>query len=199
MTSYRIVAIGLAVCALLPATTHAQATYDFRLGQNFAGLETYTFKDVPSRDATSADPSVYDTPFLRERTKVAIAAQLAARGLRRDDERPDVYVIPRRTFKEVQVYYGPYGWGYPYGWGWGYGGYGYGGASYTDEITIGTLTIDLVKASTGELIWRGSDDKRFHRTSTPERRTKRVAKEVSKIFEELPLLRGGAVTETASR
>jgi hypothetical protein len=41
-------------------------------------------------------------------------------------------------------------------------------------------------AATGELLWRGLAEKRVHEHSSPEHRTKRVNKEVAKMFEKFP-------------
>jgi uncharacterized protein DUF4136 len=195
MKLVRLLPLGFAVSALLSATALAQkVTYDFDRNEDFTRLKTYSIDDsVPSDRGEGM--STYDSPFVRERTNAAIAAQLDARGLRRDDSRPDVRVTSHRTFKSEYVHYPPvgWGWGYPFGWGlgWGWGhsygwGYGYGSPGYTEEITVGTLMIDMQDAATGELIWRGVGVKEVHPTSKPEKRAKRVAREVAKIFERFP-------------
>jgi hypothetical protein len=51
---------------------------------------------------------------------------------------------------------------------------------------VGTLTVDLNDAATGNLIWRGTTEKRVHQTSSPEHRTRRINKEVTKVFEDFP-------------
>lgn len=186
METIRRLLIGVAISALLPATALAQkVSYDFAPGQNFSRLKTFSFKDSRAKETTREETTTYDSPFITERTNAAVAAQLEGRGMRRDDNNPDVYVTTRRTFKTEYVFYGPYGygWGYPYYWGYGYG---YGGPTYTEELIYGTLTIDLEDANTGELLWRGVGTKRVHESSKPEKRTKRVVKEVSKIFEKYP-------------
>ena len=43
--------------------------------------------------------TLYDSPFIRERTHDAIAAQLEGRGMIRDQQNPDVFVTARRSFK----------------------------------------------------------------------------------------------------
>jgi hypothetical protein len=91
------------------------------------------------------------------------------------------------------VVYPAYGWGfaYPYALGWPYGygygyGYGYSGSYYPQEIIRGTLIVDVHDAATGQLLWRGTGEKRVHRTSSPEHREKRINREVTKIFENFP-------------
>ena len=56
----------------------------------------------------------------------------------------------------------------------------------TEEIVVGTLTIDLQDASSGHLIWRGTGEKEVSDTSKPEKRIRKVNKEVAKIFRNFP-------------
>jgi hypothetical protein len=191
-TIHRIL-IGVAVAALLPTAAFGQdITYDVGRA-DFHGLKTFAFKDSPADDRTTEATTAYDSPLVAERTQAAIAAQLAARGLRLDNDHPDMYVIAHRTFKtEYSVYANGWGPGYGWGWGWGWGpyytGWGsvYGSTWYTDEDIIGTLIVDVQNAATGELMWRGLAEKRVHEHSSPENRTKRVNKEVAKLFEKFP-------------
>jgi uncharacterized protein DUF4136 len=190
-TVHRIL-IGLAVAMLLPATAGAQKiSYDIRHA-DFGALKTFAFRDSPTDQGTTDKTAAYNSPLIEERTQAAIAAQLEARGLRRDDVNPDMYVTTRRNFKTDYTVYAPYGWGlgYGYGWGWGpyYTGWGpsYGGSYYVDERTMGTLIVDVLDASTGQLLWRGLAEKHVHEHSSPEHRTKRVNEEVSKMFEKFP-------------
>jgi hypothetical protein len=187
MKTLNRILLGLAVSTLLPAAAMAQkVSYDYDRDQNFARLQTYAFKDIPTKETVTSETTTYDAPFVKERIQEAVASQLEARGMRRDNEHPDVYVVTRQTFETRQDYtvYSPYGWGWGYGWGYGWG------PGYTDvqvrDIIVGTLTIDLRNAATGELIWRGVGVKTVHPTSKPERRDKRVVKVVAKIFKNYP-------------
>jgi hypothetical protein len=181
--------IGVMLVGLLPALATAQSvTYDYRQNQNFSRLKTYTFKDV----------SKSDNPFVDERIIAAIAAQLGARGLTRDDADPDVYVSVRQTF-DTQPRYTIYGSPWGYGYGWGYPGfYGYDwNPWYTTievkEIVVGTLTVDLKDVATDQLVWRGISVKRVHPTSKPSKVEKRINRRVSKMFEKYPPTPKGTV------
>ena len=184
MKTMRRMLIGLAATALLPAAAMAQkVSYDYDHAQDFSRLKTYTFKD----STKSGNPLVDD------RIADAIAAQLAARGLTRDDEHPDAYVITRQAFdtrKEYTVYgnYGPYGWGWGNGWGWGYGwdwnpSYT---SVYVKDVTVRTLTIDLQDAANEQLVWRGIGVQKVRPLSKPSHVSRRVNREVTKIFEKYP-------------
>ena len=188
MTIGRLI-IGLTLAAMLSAGAAAQdVTHDYNASRDFTTLKTYSFTAPATGEATTEQTTVYDSPFVTERTHAAIAAQLEGRGLTRDDADPDVYVRTRRTFKKDYIVY-PYG--YP-GWGSGYYGpsfyYGWGwGGWYREEKIKGTLTIDVIDADTGALLWRGLGERTMHPTSSPERRAKRIHKEVTKIFKNFPV------------
>ena len=182
-TVARIITVST-TAALLSAPAFAQkVTYDMNRSQDFSQLRTYSIKETPPADAKAFQTTAYDSPIVRQNTNAAVAAQLEARGLRRDDVHPDVYVTTHRTFETEYYGYGWPGWGY--GYGYGYWGYGYG-SYYLEPYVVGTLTVDVTSAETGDLLWRGIAEKHVHETSSPEHRLKRINKEVSKMFEKYP-------------
>ncbi len=50
----------------------------------------------------------------------------------------------------------------------------------------GILTIDILSAKTGDLIWRGSSSRRLYDGSTPEKSKQLVNEVVSTILEQFP-------------
>jgi Domain of unknown function (DUF4136) len=194
MRTFARVCIGLAASAasLLPSVALAQDSYDVRRNVNFAEIKTFAFKDTRPMEPVAEKTTTYDSPLVVERTQAAIAAQLESRGLRRDDQHPDVYVVARRTYKMEYTYY-PYGWGAPYAWGY-YGAYN---AGYFYEQLRGTLTVDLEDAKTGELLWRGVETKNVHQSSKPSKIDKRVYEQVEDACKHLPI--PGAVATTGVR
>jgi len=190
-TSLRLL-IAVMLGGLLPALATAQSTtYDYRPTQDFSQLKTYAFKDVQKTD----------NPFVDERIAAAVAAQLGARGLRRDDANPDVYVVVRQTF-DTKPRYTVYGspWGYGYGWGYpGFYGYDWNPWYTTVEVkdvTYGTLTVDLQDADNDQLVWRGISVKRVHSMSKPSRVEKRINRRVSKMFDKYPPTPKGFIVMT---
>jgi hypothetical protein len=186
--------IGISVAALLlpPFALAQKVSYDQSPTANFSEIRTYTFKHNTTED-----------PLVDQRYAAAISAELEARGLRRDDRNPDAIVSARQTFhtrQEITMYNsGYYG---PYGYGWGYAGwYGAGwGGGYTDvevkDIQVRTLTVDVSNAKDKQLLWRGIGVRDMKRTKNPERVTKRVNEEVTKIFKHFPPMGYGvALTE----
>ena len=201
MTRIDRILIGLAVAMLLTVPAAAQKVSHDVTGADFTGMKTFAFKDSRVTDST-ADKSSYDNPLITEQTHAAIAAQLETRGLRQVDRNPDVYVSTRRVVKtEFTVTGSPYWNGNPYWWGgmgyafgWNYDPYytgwgpsrGAGWYTTIDDRTIGTLVVDVENARTGELLWRGLAERRVHEHASPEHHSKRVNKEVDKMFEKFP-------------
>ena len=185
MTSVaRIVAIGSAVAMLSAPALAQKVTYDTNRTADFSQVRTYSFKEGPPIDAEAYKTTAYDSPIVRQNTNAAVARQLEARGLRRDDAHPDVFITTRRSFQTEYQGWGSPGWGYGYGyWGGYYGGYG---SYYLEPIVVGTLIVDVTDADTGELMWRGLSQRDMHPTSKPEHRLERINKEVYKIFKKYP-------------
>ena len=186
MLTYRPLSACAIALLLTAATATAQkVTYDYSRSHDFGSLKTFAFHDSANEENVTQQTTTYDSPFVIERTRAAIAAQLEMRGLKQVTDNPDAYVSARRTFATEQVLYGPSGWG-PYGWGWYGWGWGYGGPWYTEDIIKGTLIIDLVDADTGALLWRGLREKTVHEHAKPEKRTEQVYEDVAKIFRKYP-------------
>jgi hypothetical protein len=181
----------------------AQDSFDVNRHANFGAIRTYSFKYAPPMAPVEAKTTTYDSPIMQDRTYAAIGTQLDARGLKRDDEHPDVYIVARRSYYNETYYYGPYGWGWgpyaPAGYG-PYYGYNAGwGGGWGDTYTQlrGTLTVDLVDVKTNALLWRGVQDKHVHQSSKPAKRDQRVGEEVADAFKHFPTL--GAVATSGVR
>ncbi len=99
---------------------------DFHPGTNFSAYRTVTISD----SKTELDP------FIAERIRLAVAGQLAAKGISRVPSDGDLVVhahVRMRTDTTVSTWSG----------GWGYGYYG---GNYVDvrNVRVGTLVVDLV-------------------------------------------------------
>jgi hypothetical protein len=192
------IAAAVSVIPLLSVVALAQDSYDYRRGVNFGAIRTFAFKATPAMEPTLEKTTNYDSPLVRERTEDAIAAQLQARGMRRDDQHPDVYVVTHRTYKVEYTYYntgwggwdgwGPYGWAGYYNWGPWYN------STYVYPELRGTLTVDLQDAKSGALLWRGIETKHVHESSKPSKRDKRVNDEVEDVFKHFPTIPGAVAT-----
>jgi len=169
--------------ALLPTDTAAQkVSYDFNRTANFAEVRSYAIR--PS-------DKMSENQLVNDRITSAIAGTLATRGMASGSD-PDVYVIPSistETRREVTSY--GHGWYAPffaYGsfWGGGWdGSFGWGGYEVRD-VDYTTLTIDMVDARTGALLWRGKGVRSVNPHWKPDTVDRKVAKAVTKIFKNFP-------------
>jgi len=169
--------------ALLPSGLAAQkVSYDFNRAANFAGVHTYAIR--PS-------DKMSENQLVNERITRAIAGTLAGRGMSASSE-PDVYVVPSittETRREVTSF-GP-GWYEPFGYGYyssrWYGPWGWGAGSYeVRDVQYATLTIEMIDARTGSLLWRGQGVRSVDPQWKPETVDRKVWKAVTKIFKNFP-------------
>jgi hypothetical protein len=178
MKLHSIIALTLAV-ALMPAIAAAQkVTYDYDKTAPFAQYHKYSWKKgTPTNNA-----------LIDNRLIAAIEAQLAAKGLTKDDNAPDVFVLFHMAFDQQQdissYSTGPMYGGYGYGWGGGWG------TTTTDvrvrEILVGTLAVDMIDAKKKEVAWRGLGTKEIDTHAKPDKRDANITKAVEKIFKNYP-------------
>jgi len=165
------------VVMVAAATVFAQkVSFDFDKTADFTKFRTFAF-----REGTKSN-----NPLVDERIVTAIAGALTARGMTRDDTRPDLVVVTHLTFeksKDISTFstapmYGGYGWGWGGGWG------------STDirvvDILTGTLVIDLVDVAKGSMIWRGIGTKEVKSNPKPKDVDKNVSQAVTKILKNFP-------------
>jgi hypothetical protein len=176
----RLVTIAT-ICVLAPALAIAQKTsYDYDKSANFASYRTYAH-----RDGTKVGQ-----PLIDDRIVAAIDVELAAKGLKRVEANPDVFVVYHATFdkqKDISTYSSGYGGGYgPYGWGWGGGWAGGTTTTQVRDILMGTLVIDIADAQKGQLAWRGIGVKEVNVQANPEKRDKSITNATKKIFKNYP-------------
>ena len=206
-TVARVMTVSTAV-VLLSAPAFAQdVLYDVQQGLDLSRLRTFSIQAIAPvgtygtaawdtafqimatapGDVRTYRSAAWDSAFDRANTNAAVAAQLEARGLRRDDLHPDVQVTTHREFVTQTYGFGWWpAWGYGYGGDYGYwGDYGYG--SYDSGPLVATaLIVDIRSSETGELLWRGISKRSWYATSNAEHRLKRINKEVTKIFKDYP-------------
>jgi hypothetical protein len=159
--------IGLSSCLpSMVANSHFDRSVDFQVYRTFALLE-------PQMVNTSADPNLYE-PLLDRRMRDAIAAELVKKGLTPDAENPDLLVAYDVSVAQGAASAAP-DFGYAYWFGYRFN---YATADFPDyrpvaQYTPGTMLIDLISASTNELVWRGVADGGIVVTQTDESRIRR--------------------------
>ena len=168
-----LITLGFAALLLFPRIVVGQKTsFDFDNTADFSTFRTYAW-----REGTPAGEH-----FLDRRIVSAIDSQLAAKGLKQSDERPDIFVLyhlalgTRKSVSGFGTGSGPFGW--------------HGGLDTLDarmyEIPVGGLVIDVVNASKRELVWRGVGIDEIDVNAKPEKRDKAISTAVQKILRNYP-------------
>ena len=163
----------IAVLALLGTTVLAQnVTTDYDRSANFASFKTYAW----IRGTEAPDP------LNHRRIVQSIDGQLAQEGLRLVDETadPDVLVAYHVNLdRELQITGISSGWG-AYRWG------NRSGMARAEDITVGTLVVDMIDADTRTIVWRGTASKDVDQGASAEKRDQNARKAMEKLFKNYP-------------
>ena len=163
------------------SSVHVLSDYDKEA--NFNEYKSYAFYK------TGID-KVQISDLDKKRILRAIEAEMSNRGFTKS-ENPDLLVSIFTKEKEQVDIYNNYWGGYGYGWGWspyywgGYGGYGYGG-NYVNSRTEGSLYIDLIDASSKELVWQGKGVGNLGNIENIAKKEERIREFVAEILMQYP-------------
>lgn len=110
------------------------------------------------------------------RIVTAIDAQLQAKGLKPAgaDARPDVYVAYHVAVdNDLQINANGFR-------------FGPGASARVEPITVGTLAVEIIDASTRHVVWRAIASRDVDQKAGPEKREKNINKTAEKIFKQYP-------------
>ena len=176
----RLLAAAIALLVVPVLAMAQKVSYDYEKTADFTAFKTYAFKDGTK----------VGQPLIDDRIVAAIDAQLAAKGLKKVEANPDVFVVYHTAFdkeKDISTYSSGYGGGYgPYGWGWGGGWAGGTTTTQVRDVLVGTLVIDMADAKKNQLVWRGMGVKEVNTNANPEKRDKSINEAAKKIFKNYP-------------
>lgn len=173
-----VLALGL-LLAWSAAASAQDIKYNFLQGTDFSKYKTYKWVKVPNAQYPN---SILDDQIMR-----AIDAQLALKGLSKNEDNPDLYVTYQVAVNQEKQWNSYSSGGDMWGWGgWG----GWGGMSTTtttsSTINIGTLNCDLYDVSTKKQIWRGEASKTLGSGKDPRKVEKNLNKAMAKLFKKYP-------------
>jgi hypothetical protein len=133
-TMIKMLVLGAGLMAV--AALAAEISIDADRTADFSAFKTYAWK---ANDKAS-DPQV-DRAIVTD-----IEAQLAAKGLKKVDKDPDLFVVYHAILsKEAKVT------------DWDEGKFKFENRNITvEKLTVGTLMVDLRDAKTGMLVWRAA-------------------------------------------
>ena len=185
--------LSLAACTGLPVKTDANPS------MSVSNCHTYAF--AQEHVANADQPAAYGNPLNAERLRVAIEANMAAKGIQRVDRGAAECVVgyamgSRQVFNDY--YAGWVGWG---GYGWGgyggrgiYGGLGWDGPYVSDETRI---AVDIFDNRSHKPIWHASVSQNVSDLSGPNAEAK-ISAGTAAIFAKFPIATplpaGGAKT-----
>ena len=178
----RITQIILMAGLLFAWTAAASAQnikYNYAQGTDFSKYKTYKWVRVPNAQ--------YPNSILDGQIMQAIDTQLAAKGLTKTEDNPDLYVIYQVAVNQEKQWNSYSTGGDMWGWGgWG----GWGGMSTTtttsSTINIGTLNCDIYDVATKKQIWRGEASKTLGSGKDPQKVQKNLNKAMAKLFKKYP-------------
>ena len=179
MTRMNIRVAILAIALALPVVVLGQkVSFDYDKTADFSAFKTYAQrKGTPANDQ-----------FVDKRITDSIDTEMAAKGLTKNDAAPDLTVMYHVSLKEKQnisTYSMGYAGGYgPYGYGWG-GGWG-STQVMVNDITEGTLVIDIADTHKKQVVFRSVGVKEIDVQAKAEKRDKNVASAVKKILKDFP-------------
>jgi hypothetical protein len=172
--------LGLAACTTLPVKT------DVNPNMSVSNCHTYAF--AQEHVANADQPAAYGNPLNAERLRVAIEANMAAKGIQRVDRGVAECVVgyalgSRQVFND---YYAGFGAGWGYGWGRRggfYGGWGWDGPYVSDETRI---AVDVFDAKSRTPIWHASVSQSVTDLSGPNAEAK-ISAGTAAIFAKFPI------------
>lgn len=176
---FRFVLAATAVLLLtvLGGCSTISVNYDFDNNVDFQKYQTYSWVRNSAVEGTpDGIPGLLD-----KRIRTSIANEMEYRKISYDKDQPDLMIAFHVGSKDkIQVT----DWGYRYSnYYWGYGGRNIDVYSYTE----GQLIIDLVDASSMQLVWRGSGTKVISQSQkSPEQMQAAIDEAVMKIMASFP-------------
>lgn len=166
--------LPLVIVVFLSSCSSVQVATDYDPTANFNTYATFAFYKPGIDQAEISDLD-------KKRILRAIETKLQAKGMTKS-KNPDILVsIFTKTTENVNIYQNRYAYGYGWGWNPWYWGTGYNTVSRT---TNGTLYIDLIDASTMQLIWQGMGTGAL--SMDLEHKEERIREMVTEILAEYP-------------
>jgi hypothetical protein len=150
---------------------------DFDKSASFSQFKTYAFKPGLLMLAEGRDR-------VDQQMIGAMRRELNAKGLTEVQENPSLFVTyfgSLGSFSASGNLYAPgqqarYDWGIPQGWS----------GVTSDTVLTGTVLIEVVNASTSQLLWRARIEGMVKNLNKPEKQGPRINEFVRKAFKEFP-------------
>ena len=172
-----LLSLYLAACA-------TSVNVDFDKATDFNALKTFFLQSTPVKTAGDAR---LDSPLMYERIVNAIKRSLLAKGYRESDKAD--FVVKYSIAVKQEIESRDSGLMFGIGTSTRHTGFGIGIGIPLDDVQSidrGILTVDIVSAKTGKLLWRGSNSERLYDGGTPEKSDRLINDIVSEILAQFP-------------
>jgi len=164
----KLLAVPLFVVALATALFADHAAVDYDHAANFSKVKTYSWSKVHTANS-----------IWNDRVKDAVDKELAAKGWTQVPSGGDVGLVAvekTSIHQQYDTFYDGFG-----GWRWA----GMGESTTTvDNYKVGTLIVSMFEGNFKQLIWRGTSTSDL--SGNPEKNTKKLDKDVQKMFKNFP-------------
>jgi|SRR5579862_3215687 len=164
---------GLAAALIVCSVLFAQdVKTNYMPGTDFSKFHTYKWVAI--------EGAKYPNQIVDAQIKMAIDAQLAAKGLTKtDNEKADLYV-GYQVATSQQTQWNAYGMGGPIRWGGGMA------TATSSTIHVGTLALDIYDPAARQLVWRGTATKTLNPSNNQEKNQKNLNKAMAKLLKDFP-------------
>gem|GEM_PF-564330 len=173
--------LALGACTTLPVTTDVNPHYPV------ANCHTYAF--AQEHVANVDQPAAFGNPLNADRLRLAIEAQMTARGITLVADRTAADCIVGYAMGTRQVFSDYYGWGWGYGWG-GYPGWGgpwvggpWAGGPWVEDET--RIAVDIFDAKSHTPMWHAAVSQTTSGMTGPNAAAK-INQAVAAIFGKFP-------------
>ena len=185
MKKMKLLALPIMALLLLASCSTVRVAADYDREADFQMYRSFAFYKTGIDKAQISDLD-------KKRILKAIDAEMISKGFVKS-QKPDILISIFTTEKERVDVYNNLGWGWGWGWGpgWGYwnpwiwGGPGWGGNTVSTR-TEGSLYIDLIDASTKELVWQGKGVGTLGSYKDIAKKEARIQEFVSEIMQQYP-------------
>ncbi|MCX2717995.1 DUF4136 domain-containing protein [Lentiprolixibacter aurantiacus] len=189
MKKFKLLALPVLALLLFASCSTVRVAADYDREADFQMYRSYAFYKTGIDKAQISDLD-------KKRILKAIDTEMMAKGFVKSQD-PDILISIFTSEKERVDVYNNLGWGWGPGWGWGWGpgwgywspwmwgGPGWGGNSVSTR-TEGSLYIDLIDASTKELVWQGKGEGTLASYKDIAKKEARIREFVSEIMQQYP-------------
>jgi hypothetical protein len=165
----------LSLVVLVAGCSSMRTSFDYDPTADFPQYATYAWMDRASSGPAGSGAQPSD--MTGKRVRMAMDDELARRGMTVDTTNPDLLIA---YYVGVEEKVDVTDWGYRYYGGW------YGRDVDVYRYQMGSIVLDMVDASTSELVWRGVVTDYVSEQKSPQERERQVREAAAALLANYP-------------